>query len=384
MNAISSGAESIFLGMLNTFRDFLMEFMAVGLWKLLLCVVIIAVALLLKGFISKCIFNLIKKKTAKSDGSESWVDTLLGIIDRPIRLVVITLAIYICSAVLSIGGTFSTIVFKTVETLLIAAVFWAVANSTVYLRKALNKRTSRTDAHIGSLATGYICTAAKAIIFVLGALCVLQVWISDITSLIAGLSIGGIAFALAAQDTAANLFGSITVMLDRPFDIGEYIEIAGVAGTVEQMGMRSTRIRTLDNSLVIIPNKTMSDTIITNWTKIDRRRILLTVGVTYDATSAQLEELIARIDGMLKSRTDIRQEGIAVGFANFGENAFEISVRFFTLNGDAGEAAARRGDVNFAILGIIREMGLSIALPSRSVYIESVPAMTGGNTGINR
>lgn len=368
--------NSIFANMLETFKAFLISFLTVGLWKLLLCAVIIVAALLLKGFISKCVFKLIKKKVAKKDEKESWVDTLLDVVDRPIRLIVVTVGIYLCFAVIGIGGTFASIVSRSVETLVLAAIFWAAGNATVYIRKALNKVTEKTETHLDNIAADYVCIAAKTVVFILGGLCILQVWVSDITGLIAGLSIGGVAFALAAQDTAANLFGSVTVMLDRPFDIGEYIEVDGVAGTVEKMGIRSTRIRTLDNSLVIVPNKTMSNANITNWTKIDRRRVMFTVGVTYSTTKEQLAELISRIDSMLRSRDDIRQEGIMVGFANFGDSALEISVRFYTLNGDAGEAAAKRGAVNFAIMEIVNEMGLSFAFPSRSVYIETAPVLT--------
>ncbi len=371
--------NGIFSSMIDVFKGFFISFLTVGLWKLLLCAVIIVTALILKGFVSKCVFKLIKKKTAKSDGEESWVDTLLDVIDRPIRLLVVTAGIYLCSAVLAIGGSFASIVSRSVETLILAAIFWAAANATVYIRKGLNKVTEKTSTHLDNIAADYICIAAKAVVFILGGLCILQIWVSDITGLIAGLSIGGVAFALAAQDTAANLFGSVTVMLDRPFDIGEYIEVDGVAGTVEKMGLRSTRIRTLDNSLVIVPNKTMSSANITNWTKIDRRRVMFTVGVTYSTTKEQLAELISQIEKMLKSRDDIRQEGLAVGFANFGDSALEISVRFYTLNGDPGEAAAKRGAVNFAIMDIVNEMGLSFAFPSRSVYIETAPVLTSVN-----
>ena len=102
----------------------------------------------------------------------------------------------------------------------------------------------------------------------------------------------------------------------------------------------------------------------------------MSVGVTYSTTKEQLAELVSRIEAMLKARDDIRQEGMAVGFANFGDSALEISVRFYTLNGDAGEAAAKRGAVNFAIMDIVNEMGLSFAFPSRSVYIENVPVVS--------
>ncbi len=364
---------SIFELMLMRFQDFFAAFLTVGLWKLIVCAVVIILALLFKGLISKCVFKFIKKKTKRDDGTDSYAGVILDIIDRPVQLLVITAAIYICLGVLGLTGTFSGIVSQTVKTLILVAVFWVLARAAGHIETIIGRVTDKTHTHLDNIALKYISAAVKLAVLVLGALCVLQVWVEDITGLIAGLSIGGVAIALAAQDIAANLFGSVTVMLDRPFDIGEYIEVDGVAGTVESMGMRSTRIRTLDHSLVIVPNKTMSTANITNWTKIDRRRVTFNIGVTYSTTKAQLEELIARIDAMLKARDDIRKEGIAVGFADFGDSALLISVRFYTLTGDVGEAAVMRGKVNFAIMEIVDQMELSFAFPTQSVYIESMP-----------
>ncbi len=369
MSKFSMFAERVF----DEIEDIWSAFISLGLWRLLLCVIILLAAILLKGFISKCFFNLIKKKTKHEDGSDSFVGIVLDTLDRPVRLLVITAALYLSAAVLGLTGAFSSICTKCVETLILIAVFWVLYGIAGHTKRAIAKISKRTNTHLDTIAAEYISVAAKVVVFILGALCVLQVWVNNITGLIAGLSIGGVAIALAAQDTAANLFGSVTVMLDQPFDIGDYIEVDGVAGTVEKMGLRSTRIRTLDESLVIVPNKTMSSANITNWTKIERRRVLFNIGVTYATTKAQLEELISRITAMLESRDDIRKEGIMVGFAEFGESALQVSVRFYTLTGDVGEAAVARGNVNFAIMDIVNEMGLSFAYPSKDVYIKSMP-----------
>ncbi len=358
---------------LNNIESYIVAFLSIDIWRILLCVVVILIALLIKTFISKCVFKLIKKKATREDGTESVIEEIVDVLDRPIQLVVVALAISLCSAILHLSSGFAGIVSQTVKTLILISVFWALYNAASYLKNIINKLTTRTETHLDDIAINYISYAVKAVVIILGGVSVLQIWVENITGLIAGLSIGGVAFALAAQETAANLFGSITVMLDHPFEIGEYIEVDGVAGTVEKMGLRSTRIRTLDQSLIIIPNKTMSSANITNWTKIDRRRVLFNVGVTYSTTKEQLEELISRIKSMLESRDDIRHEGIMVGFADFGDSALQISVRFYTLTGDVAEAAAMRGKVNFAIMDIVNEMGLSFAFPSRSIYIESTP-----------
>lgn len=371
---------NIFSKLTEKAEELLESFLTIDLWRLLLCVVIIIAALLLKSFISKCLFRFIKKRLTGKGRAEAVIDEIIDIIDRPIRLVVVTAGISLCGSILRLPDALRGIVTRTVTSLLLIAVFWALLNATVCVKGALERITSRTAAHLDNIAASYIVIALKAVIGILGALSVLQIWVGDITSLIAGLSIGGVAFALAAQDTAANLFGSITVMLDHPFELGEYIEIDGVAGTVERMGLRSTRLRAPDQSLIIIPNKTMSSSNIVNWTKIDRRRVDMTIGVTYSTTSAQLRELVERIRAMLESRDDIRHEGIIVSFSEFGASSLDIMIRFYTLTGALVDSIASRERVNFAIMDIVTDMGLSFAFPSQSVYVESLPA---SGTGMN-
>ena len=354
-------------------EEFIVTFLTNDIWRIMLAVVVMVIVVLLKSFISRCVFKLIERSMTDKGRVGSFVDDLIKIVDRPLRLVIISAGIHICHLVLRMPDGVRTLVEKTVSSLLLFAVFWALFNSSEHLKGVLTRVTEKSEAHLDNIAVNYLVYALKALVIIFGGLSILQIWVGNISSLIAGLSIGGVAFALAAQDTAANLFGSITVMLDHPFEIGEYIEIDGIAGTVERMGLRSTRIRTADQSLVIVPNKTMSSVNITNWTKIDRRRVMFTIGVTYSTTSEQLRELVDRIRKMLEARDDIRQEGLLVDFSDFGASSLDIMVRFYTLTGAYADAVESRARVNFAIMDIVNEMGLSFAFPSQSVYIESLP-----------
>ena len=356
-------------------EEFIVTFLTNDIWRILLAVVIVVAALLLKTFISTCVFKIIERSLTGKGKAEAVVDHAINIINRPLRLAIVTVGISISAGILRMPESFRVLVSKTISSLILLAVFWALFNASGHLKSLLTRVTEKSETHIDNIAANYLSYALKAVVMILGGLSILQIWVGDISSLIAGLSIGGVAFALAAQDTAANLFGSVTVMLDHPFEIGEYIEIDGIAGTVEKMGLRSTRIRTPDQSLIIVPNKTMSSSNITNWTKIDRRRVMFTIGVTYSTTSEQLRELVDRIRKMLESRDDIRQEGMLVDFSDFGASSLDIMVRFYTLTGAYADAVESRARVNFAIMDIVNEMGLSFAFPSQSVYIESLPEL---------
>ena len=332
----------------------------VSLWRILIAVTIIVVALLFKTFISKCVFKLIKKKSRHKDGSDGFFTDFLDIIDRPVRLLVISAGLYLAAAVLGLTGTFSGIVSKCVETLVLISVFTVLFGVCGYIKKAALKVTDASETHIDIITADYLQVAAKTAVIVLGILCILQVWIGDISGIIAGLSIGGIALALAAQDTAANIFGSITVMLDDPFDIGEYIEVGVVKGTVEKMGIRSTRIRTHDGSLVIVPNKTMSSANIINHTKTNRRHICFNVGVAYATDKALLESFISRIDLIVKSSENVRPESVFVNAASFTGTVIQIAVDFYTLSGDEKEAVKLRGKINLEIVDAAKELGVTV------------------------
>ena len=266
-------------------EEFIVTFLTNDIWRIMLAVVVMVIVVLLKSFISRCVFKLIERSMTDKGRVGSFVDDLIKIVDRPLRLVIISAGIYICHMILRMPDVVRILVEKTVSSLLLFAVFWGAVQFVEHLKGVLTRVTEKSEAHLDNIAVNYLVYALKALVIIFGGLSILQIWVGNISSLIAGLSIGGVAFALAAQDTAANLFGSITVMLDHPFEIGEYIEIDGIAGTVERMGLRSTRIRTSDQSLVIVPNKTMSSVNITNWTKIDRRRVMFTIGVTYSDDS---------------------------------------------------------------------------------------------------
>ncbi|MCP4726556.1 MAG: mechanosensitive ion channel family protein, partial [bacterium] len=181
----------------------------------------------------------------------------------------------------------------------------------------------------------------------------------------------GLAFALAAKDTVANLFGSVTILLDRPFVVGDWIETPSIEGTVEDIRLRSTQIRTFANAQVTVPNSTLANSAITNWSRMKKRRIKYKLGVTYSSNSGQIEECVKKIKGMLETHPDVHQEVIFVYFTDFGGSALELFLYFFTMTTVWKEYLEVRQDINLKIMKIVEELGMSIAFPSQSVYIEN-------------
>ena len=210
---------------------------------------------------------------------------------------------------------------------------------------------------------------AKVLVFIIVFIWVAQALNYKVSTLIAGLGLGGFAIALGLQDTLANLFGSIFILFDRPFKVGDRIQVEGVDGIVEEIGMRSTKIRTLSKTLASIPNKTVASTKIDNFAEMTKRKVTQTIGVTYDTTADQMEHAIKEIKELILTNDDIDDDFILVRFNDFGDSSLNISIIYFTKVIDYDGHLAVKEKINLDIMRKLVELGLSMAFPSRTVYI---------------
>jgi MscS family membrane protein len=195
----------------------------------------------------------------------------------------------------------------------------------------------------------------------------------QITPFLASLGLVGMAFALAAKDTTSNFFGSIVLFADKPFRIGDWIQTPEVEGTIEEIGVRSTRVRTFAQALVAVPNGQLADSAILNWSEMGKRRIKMTLGVPYSTTSTQLRQILKEIRELLKNDADVDKKTIFVYFTEFQDSALGIFCYFFTKTTDWGHYMEVRERLNLDIMEIVEKNGSSFAFPSQSLYIESIP-----------
>ena len=200
---------------------------------------------------------------------------------------------------------------------------------------------------------------------------IIQQWGYDVTSLIAGLGLGGLAFALAAQNTLSNLFGSVMIFTDRPFKIGDWVQSKNGEGVVEEIGLRSTRVRTFANTLITIPNADMASTAVENHSKMTKRRIMTTIGVVYGTTPEQVERIVTRVRALLRESEAIDQGFHMVNFTGFGASSLDILIYCFTKSTVWTEFMQARQELFFEVMRIVREEGSSFALPSQSLYFET-------------
>ncbi len=219
----------------------------------------------------------------------------------------------------------------------------------------------------------WIKKSLLTIVFVFGVLMIAQSLGADVKAFLAGLGIGGLAFALAAQDTIANIFGSVVVAVDQPFKIGETVRIGTLVGMVEDMGLRSTKIRALDRSLVTIPNKTVAGEIITNLARFNGRRVEQVIGLTYDTSAAQMEEIVAEFRRLLLAQEEIDPTSVICYFRDYNSSSLDIWLVYVVKDPDFHRHMELRQRLNLAFMRAVEARGLSFAFPTQTVHVASLP-----------
>lgn len=215
----------------------------------------------------------------------------------------------------------------------------------------------------------------KILVIVLGALVILQNLGVNVVSVMAGLGLGGLAFALAAKDMCSHFFGSVMIFLDQPFRVGDWVLIGDMEGTVEDIGFRSTRIRTFYDSVVSIPNGALSNMNIDNMGQRQYRRLKAFYSLTYDTPPQKIEEFIDGIKSIIKSHPHTRKDNFHVVFQSYAASSLEIMLYCFLQVPDWGTELVCRQEIHLKILKLAEKLRVDFAFPTRSLHIHSQPPL---------
>jgi MscS family membrane protein len=210
---------------------------------------------------------------------------------------------------------------------------------------------------------------ARVIAFALGAIAVVAQFGYSVATLIAGLGIGGIAIALASQKTLEHVFGSVAIGLDQPIRVGDWIKVSGVEGAVEQIGLRSTRIRTIERSLISIPNGQLAEQLTENLGLRERILLRATIGLEYGTSVTQLRAIRDDIEALLRAEPLVWPERVIVYFANFGAHSLDIDVMAWLQTTQIDEFRETRQALFFEIMGIVERHGCAFAFPTQTIHI---------------
>lgn len=244
---------------------------------------------------------------------------------------------------------------------------WAAYRLVGSLADVLEEISGRKNSAIDKQFVPFIRRSLRMFVIVIGVLMILASLRIDVGSLVTGLGIGGVAMALAAQDSLGNIFGSVALLADRSIKVGDWIVVGDkVNGIVEAIGLRSTRIRTWPQTLITIPNKLLANEIIDNWSHMPKRRVQQKIGFEYCAPD-QLQQILEDIRAILRTDEGIDQDYHLAYWTDFGTSALEVTVYYFTKATDWARHLECRERVNMKILGVSRERSVGIAFQTQTI-----------------
>ncbi|MEC1639630.1 mechanosensitive ion channel family protein [Schinkia azotoformans] len=335
------------------------------LYEVSISVGIFLLFLILRKVFTKYIFHLILKlahKTPTDLFSHIWLS-----FEKPIGWLFVIIGFNVAASFFPYIDPRNPIFVHIMKSLIILMITWGLYNVASASSIAIMKINKKLNVDIDEILIPFLSKTIRFIIVAISLSIILQEFNYNINSLVAGLGIGGVAVALAAKDALGNLFGGLIIITEKPFSIGDWIMTPTVEGTVEDITFRSTKIRTFAQALVTVPNATLANEAITNWSKMGKRRITFQLGVTFETPKEKLENTINKIEEMLKKHSDVHPDTIFVTFDNYNVNSLDIFLYFFTKTTVWAEYLQVKQDINFKIMAILESEGVQVALPTRTL-----------------
>jgi len=245
-----------------------------------------------------------------------------------------------------------------------------------FLADYFGTRAQRTEGKLDDQLVPLVSKFLKVLVILIGVAYILHGIGVDVTSYLVGISIGGLAVALAAQDTLKNLFGSAMIFLDRPFQIGDWINYNGMDGTVEEVGFRSTRVRTFYNSVITVPNGKLADSHVDNYGMRVYRRYSTHITITYDTPPERIEVFIEGLREIVRNHPHTRKDYYEVHMNDLGASSLQILFYIFFKTPDWGAELAARHEVLMAIIKLADRLGIRFAFPTQTLHVEDLPGQS--------
>ena len=342
------------------------QFLSLPLYKIALAFFIFFIFIFARKLFTMIIIKTLRTFVSKTDTEID--DMILNIIEDPLRFSFIVIGLYFTADMLEIKNS---VITHITSSLIVFTIFWVFYTTICHLEPFIIKATDKLGKELSKEIGMFAIKSIKVFIIMLGVVAIFKEWGIDVTTFIASLGLGGLAFALAAKDTAANLFGGFAILTDKIFKIGDWIKVGGVEGTVEDIGMRTTKIRAFDKGLITVPNATIANSSVLNFSRRDRRRIKMRIGVTYSTKPSQMQQMLNEIRDMLNTHPKIHKDPMFVYFDEFQDSSLSIFFYLFTTTADWEAYLKIREDINLKIMQIVENNDASIAFPSQSLYFEN-------------
>lgn len=288
---------------------------------------------------------------------------------KPVGLLAMAVVWYLGMVVIGLPREVLVILLFAVQFFAVVAAVWTGFRMIDLFSSFLLKKASKTSTKFDDLLIPLVSRTLKVFVGCIGVVSFAEAFNLPIAGLISGLGIGGVALAFAAKDTVANLFGSLTVLVDRPFEIGDWIITDGAEGSVETVGMRSTRVRTFYNSLVTIPNSNLTTAVVDNMGRRRYRRIKTMLGVQYDTAPDKIEAFCEGIRELIRRHPYTRKDYYHVYLNQFSASSLDVLLYCFIECPDWAVELREKQRLFLDILKLADALGVSFAFPTQTLHL---------------
>lgn len=354
--------------------------------KLIFAFLIILFGFILKQAVLSRLFDLLGKLAGRSQtaGDDFLIEKLPG----PVGVAILLSAVYFALSLFRSDESFD-LLFRFLDNgylivlvaLALRIIYILIDAFSIFMDEWAGERTAPVDTQLSTI----IRKSLKVLVAVMAVLFLIQNLGYSVSGLVASLGLGGLTVALAAKDAVSNFFGSVIIILDSPFKIGDWIKTGDVEGVVEQIGFRSTKVRTFEKSLVTVPNFAIANQAVENFTIRDRRRIKFNLGIEYGTSLEHVKQSLTDIRKLIEDSEGLHSDFYLVNLNHLADSALEIFIYCFTVTSVWTEYMEIREQFLLDILASLAEKGVNVAFPSQTVYLagtdqkcSSEPGHAGG------
>lgn len=360
-------------GLAGSMPDWLRgDVFGVEAWQLLFLALLVIVGIILRKLVIHIIVTWVRRVTKRL--AFGWIDQVASRADKPVGTLVVAAVLAVGVPVIGLPAQFEFVIQLATRSLAAYSVVWLCYRLVDVVSDVMEERAAKTTSKLDDQLVPIIRKSLKVFFVVIGAIFILQNLDVDVGSLLAGLGLGGLAFALAAKDTVANFFGSVMIFVDKPFQIGDWVKMPGdIEGTVEEVGFRTSRIRTFYNSVITVPNANVTNTPIDNLGARRYRRYRTTLGLTYDTPPEKIEAFCEGLRATILATPGMRKDYFMVEFQDFGPCSLDVLLYCFFEVPDWQTELRTRSHLNLSILRLAKRLGVSFAFPTQTLHLESTP-----------
>jgi MscS family membrane protein len=331
--------------------------------------------------LSRLVFRLVRKE---SEGVP-WVE-FVRLLRPPLEFLTSLLILFVASESLEVPQEWGwgpshkfgarMLFHKLFGTLVLVGITWLGIRFIKFVGLVFKEKAHRTESKLDDQLVPFFRDLI-ILLFVIGMVFIAlgRVFSVDVLTLVTSLGIGGLAIALAARETLENLFASFALMLDRPFTVGDAINVGGMEGIIQNVGFRSTRLRTFDGSLITVPNRLLTSQSLENLSERRLRRARFLLRLSYFTPVEQLKTVVSDIQRLIDEHPETRQEPGVIRFDAFGESSLDVLVVFYVETASAFEFNRVKEEVNLKIIEIVESRGVRFAFPGRELYIRKEPSL---------